>query len=228
MGLTKTEINLRRLLGKCELMIKSKQRSDERFPTYIQSLEELWKSLQNTTPAIADETITEYYRKINNIKLNLGIITEDEFNTKIKERELSERNKISARDELLGLRKRDVNQQSNATNNLDDLIDYHQNMQQKIADEMLMLTKNLKEQSEIANKIIKKDTEIVNKSSQLTDVNFTKLKAESNKLTEHSKRAWKCWMWIMLVIVLVVFINDSEDKEDCRWIVGGCLGYRQV
>ncbi|KAK4884734.1 hypothetical protein RN001_001005 [Aquatica leii] len=206
MGLTKAEINLRRLLGKCELMIKSKQRNDERFPTYIQSLEEMWKSLQTTTPSIADEAITEYYRRINNIKLSLGLITEDVYNSNLKERELAEGNKISPREELLGIRKREVNPQSN-TGNLDELIDYHENMQQKIADEMLILTKNLKEQSELANKIIKKDTEVVSKSSQLTDVNFTKLKLESNKLTEHSKKAWKCWMWIMLVIVLVVFIN---------------------
>uniref|UniRef100_A0A1Y1MEA7 Vesicle transport protein USE1 n=1 Tax=Photinus pyralis TaxID=7054 RepID=A0A1Y1MEA7_PHOPY len=108
---------------------------------------------------------------------------------------------------ILGLRKREPAKKTSSTNDLDDIIDYHQDMQAKIADEMLTLTKNLKEQSELANKIIKKDTEVVGRSSQLTEDNFTKLKSESNKLTEHSKRAWKCWMWIMLLVVLVVFIN---------------------
>lgn len=91
---------------------------------------------------------------------------------------------------------------------MDELIDYHENMQQKIADDMLTLTRNLKEQSMLANKIIRKDTAVVNNSTQLTEQNFTKLKVESAKLTEHSKRAWKCWMWIMLLIVLVVFISN--------------------
>ncbi|KAF5291370.1 hypothetical protein FQA39_LY03521 [Lamprigera yunnana] len=207
MGLSKSEINLRRLLGKCELMIKSNQRTDDRFPQYIHSLEEMWKSLQTATPKLTDEAIQLYYTRIMSVKLNLGFISEDTYDASLKERELAQLRKLSARDDLLGLRKRDVNQPVNSTGNLDEMIDYHQDMQDKIANEMLTLTKNLKEQSQLANKIIKKDTEVVNKSSQLTEANLTKLKSESAKLTEHSKRAWKCWMWIMLVVVLVVFIN---------------------
>lgn len=80
-------------------------------------------------------------------------------------------------------------------------------MQQKIADDMLMLTRNLKEQSQLANKIIKRDTEVASNSSNLTEKNFSKLKAESDKLAEHSRRACKCWMWVMLIIVMVLFIS---------------------
>lgn len=60
---------------------------------------------------------------------------------------------------FVGLRQRDV-KSSGPTDGLDELIDYHENMQQKIADDMLLLTRNLKEQSELANRIIKKDTEV--------------------------------------------------------------------
>lgn len=81
-------------------------------------------------------------------------------------------------------------------------------MQQKIADDMLMLTRNLKEQSQLANKIIKRDTEVASNSSNLTEKNFSKLKVESEKLAEHSKRACKCWMWVMLIIVMVLFISE--------------------
>lgn len=80
-------------------------------------------------------------------------------------------------------------------------------MQEKIAEDMLILTRNLKEQSELANKIIKQDTEVATKSAHLTDKNFSKLKVESEKLAEHSRRACKCWMWIMLIIVMVLFIS---------------------
>lgn len=47
-----------------------------------------------------------------------------------------------------------------ASEDLDELITHHQKLQDKIAEEMLILTQNLKGQSEIANKIIKKDTEV--------------------------------------------------------------------
>ncbi|XP_031346773.1 vesicle transport protein USE1 isoform X2 [Photinus pyralis] len=205
MALSRNEINLRRLLNKCELMVKSKQKKDERFPQYIQSLEEMWKTLQGTVSSKGDGSVREYYERILNLKIALGLLPEDTFVGKLIDG--TEGSKLSPRDELLGLRKREPAKKTSSTNDLDDIIDYHQDMQAKIADEMLTLTKNLKEQSELANKIIKKDTEVVGRSSQLTEDNFTKLKSESNKLTEHSKRAWKCWMWIMLLVVLVVFIN---------------------
>lgn len=42
---------------------------------------------------------------------------------------------------------------------LDVLLKYHHSMQEKIADDMLLLTRNLKEQSQLASSIIRKDTE---------------------------------------------------------------------
>lgn len=44
---------------------------------------------------------------------------------------------------------------------LDVLIKYHHSMQEKIAENMLSMAKNLKEQSEVASAIIKKDTEVI-------------------------------------------------------------------
>lgn len=45
MSLSRGEINLRRLLTKCELMAKGNQRDDSRFPRYVESLEEMVKNL---------------------------------------------------------------------------------------------------------------------------------------------------------------------------------------
>lgn len=98
------------------------------------------------------------------------------------------------------------------SDDLDELLEYNKNMQEKIADNMLILTRNLKEQSQLANKIIRQDTEVVGKSSNLTEHNLAKLKVESEKLQEHSKRAWKCWMWMMLLIVMAVFISKYKRK----------------
>lgn len=50
MGLSRIEINFRRLLNKCELMVKTKQKDDDRFPKYVESLDRLLKELETTTP----------------------------------------------------------------------------------------------------------------------------------------------------------------------------------
>lgn len=47
MNLSRQEVNLRRLLAKCELMIKNKQKSDERFPKYLASLEDMLKEVKD-------------------------------------------------------------------------------------------------------------------------------------------------------------------------------------
>lgn len=88
-----------------------------------------------------------------------------------------------------------------ADGNTDDI-------QEKIAENMLLLTKNLREQTETANKIIRRDTEVVQASSLMTEKNFDSLKKESDKLQEHSKKAWKCWMWLMIGVVMAIFICE--------------------
>lgn len=59
---------------------------------------------------------------------------------------------------MVGLRQRTA--ASNTPKDLDELINHHQKIQDKIAEDMLILTQNLKGQSQVANKIIKKDTEV--------------------------------------------------------------------
>lgn len=196
MGLSRQEINLRRLLAKCELMCKN-QKDDDRFEKYIETLEDMVQDIKKNADT-SIESIKNYQRRIINIKTTLGITTAskyDEFN-----------DPIAMREDLLGLRHRNVTQGPD-TDDLDEVIKYQEETQKKITEEMLHFTRALKEQSELANKIIKKDTEIVTNSTKLTDDNSAKLSVESSKLAEHSKRAWKCWLWVMLAIVLIVFIN---------------------
>lgn len=47
MGLSRQEVNLRRLLAKCELMMKNNKKDDERFPKYVNSLEEILKEVKD-------------------------------------------------------------------------------------------------------------------------------------------------------------------------------------
>lgn len=46
------------------------------------------------------------------------------------------------------------------TDNLDELLRHHQNKQESIAEELMAITKGLREHSELAGKIIKKDIEV--------------------------------------------------------------------
>lgn len=104
-------------------------------------------------------------------------------------------------------RKRFTNKQVENGENTDQSVKYYTHIQEKIAEDMIAMTRNLKEQTEIANKIIKKDTEIVIKTSKLTDRNLDLLANESSKLQEHSKKAWKCWMWLIIAVVLGIFLT---------------------
>lgn len=121
----------------------------------------------------------------------------------------------------------------NGTEDLDNIIQYHHNMQEKVAENMLLLTRNLKEQTQLASKIIKKDTEvlcsiifdslkiyqiyhcisfniwfqILKNSSQLTENNMSSLTSEHDKLKDHTSRACKCWLWMMIGLVMFTFIS---------------------
>nr|CAH7734618.1 unnamed protein product [Callosobruchus chinensis] len=192
MGLSRQEVSLRRLLAKCELMCKSRK-EDDKIEKYVDSLEDMFHEVRKV--ADSSENVANYLRRIKAIKSSLGI-TKDKY----QEEDGSEID----RSNLIGLRQRNA---TKASVDPDEIITYNEEVQEKLTEEMLILTRNLKEQSESANKIIRKDTEVVSRSTLLTEQNLSKLGVESAKLAEHSKRAWKCWMWVLLAIVFIVFIS---------------------
>lgn len=55
-----------------------------------------------------------------------------------------------------GLRKRTTG----GGDDMNQAMKHHADLQEKIAEDMLMMTRNLKEQTETANRIIRKDTEV--------------------------------------------------------------------
>lgn len=99
------------------------------------------------------------------------------------------------------LRKRGANESS------ENMEKYYDNIQEKLSEEMISLTRNLKEQTLTANKIIKKDTDTLTKSAKMAHTNIGSLEKESKKLDEHNRKACKCWLWIMIGLVIAIFIN---------------------
>lgn len=96
-----------------------------------------------------------------------------------------------------------------AGGNMNEAVKYYNTAQEKITEHMLSLTRNLKEQTETANRIIRRDTEVVSRSSNMTERNINSLSKEAEKLEQHSRKAYKCWLWLMIVFVIVVFICES-------------------
>lgn len=59
------------------------------------------------------------------------------------------------------LRKRTTNTSGNGGDEMNQAMKHHVGMQEKIAEDMLTLTRNLKEQTETANRIIRRDTDVI-------------------------------------------------------------------
>ena len=83
------------------------------------------------------------------------------------------------------MRKRNVD--PGEAQDLDDLMKAHHEAQEQVAEEMLSLTKTLKEQTLAAKEVISKDTGVIEKASEVTDKNAERLKKETERIEEHTK-----------------------------------------
>ena len=79
--------------------------------------------------------------------------------------------------------------------------------QEQVAEEMLSLTKTLKEQSLAAKDVILKDTAVIEKTAEMADKNTERLKKEADRLGEHTKSSCRCWIWSLLGIVIMTFVS---------------------
>ncbi len=101
------------------------------------------------------------------------------------------------------LRKRNVPEE---TNDLDYLMKAHHQAQEQIAEEMISLTKTLKEQSLAAKDVILKDKSVIEKATEVVDKNTNRLKTETDRIQEHTRFSYRCWIWLLLAIVTFTFI----------------------
>ncbi|XP_052892713.1 vesicle transport protein USE1 [Anopheles moucheti] len=222
---SKLEINIRSLIAQCEEIV-AVDKQDWRLKKYIRSLDIMVEELGEQPDPPEDKLLEMYRNQCTELKQASGYaepsasekerlrykpratepIGDDvmrevrQFQKQSFEREL--------RSELFNGNFSTIRRRAGqkVAENLEQTVKQYSTEQEKLAEDMLRLTRNLKEQTETANKILKKDTEIVSKSSKLTDQNTSSLTTESSKLQENSKKACKCWMWLMIVFVIVTFI----------------------
>lgn len=218
------EINIRSLISQCEEMANQNNK-DWRLKKYLKSLDTMINELENKEDIASEKSVQEYKNRCSILKkitnyTQINIPTtksksqatnfDNSGNDVIREIKQINKNKFAndLRQELIG--KDNLNfgiRKRGKTEDMGQAVKYYSDMQEKIAEDMLSLTRNLKEQTETANKIIKKDTDVVLKSANLSEKNITSLSGEAEKLQDHSKRAWKCWMWLMIGLVMMIFIG---------------------
>lgn len=164
--------------------ISSYQERTRELKTEINYVEEPDRpsKLRSSKTKVSEDGILKEIKQLNNAKYNSEL-----------------RKELFDGDDASGLRKR-------ATN--DNMEQYYANIQEKISDDMLALTRNLKEQTLTASKIIKKDTDVALKSTKMAYQNTGSLEKESKKLDEHNRKACKCWIFIMMGLVIAIFIGE--------------------
>jgi len=234
---SRTEIALIRLLDKCQEMANDSEdiATEWRLPKFISSCEEMLTNLLKTSDSNApsQDSITQYQNKIMFLKSLLpppeddhheqehpnslqqtvpmplpqgSTFARDTVSKQIYQK-MAERHNLSSRDQLLG----NNNKQDGfrgAGVSLDKLLSDQRDQQEKIAEEMIMLTRSLKEQSSIAGSIIRKDTLKLEATSAQADSNFEKLSVETKRVGEFSARGnCRCWIWLMMVVVVATFIG---------------------
>ncbi|XP_061634027.1 vesicle transport protein USE1 isoform X1 [Phyllopteryx taeniolatus] len=90
---------------------------------------------------------------------------------------------------------------------LDAILQHQHNLQEKIAEDMLNLARNLKNNTLAAQSIIKQDNQTLGQSIHQADLNFEKLKTESERLEQHAKKSVNWLLWLMLILVSFAFIS---------------------
>ncbi|XP_029177768.1 vesicle transport protein USE1 isoform X1 [Nylanderia fulva] len=237
--ISKLEINIKRLLTRCELIAKDDPHKDWKLEKYILALDDMINKLQTLPNKPSKDIMIGYTKRIDFLKGLISAMklsnpvervaaaqllsknstsTNDSINTNITTQihqktiakynrelraELFHSDKTTDRD---GVRQR-LSNSNIQDEDLDAILKYNRNIQEKIAENMLSMTSSIKEQALVANAIIKKDIGALETSDKLSDLNVAKLKKESLKLEEHTTSTWRCWVWLMIAFVLVVFFN---------------------
>ncbi|XP_012223463.1 vesicle transport protein USE1 [Linepithema humile] len=237
--MSRLEINVKRLLTRCELIAKDDPHKDWKLEKYILALDDMMNKLQAQPNKPSKDTMMGYTKRIDFLK---GIISAMKLSNPVERvaaAQLLPKNSASANDSITtnittqihqktiakynrelradlfhtdkGANKDGIRQRLSNANmqdeDLDAILKYNRNIQEKIAENMLSMTSSMKEHALAANAIIKKDIGTLEVSDKLTDVNAVKLKKESLKLEEHTNSKWRCWLWFMIAFVLVVFFN---------------------
>ncbi|XP_032233887.1 vesicle transport protein USE1 [Nematostella vectensis] len=248
MAPSRMEINLQRLLVRCEAMAGDYQEKKEclnwRLEKYVCALQNNANELSKSASKPSQDAMSDYTKRVEFLKglvetekakstsdkavtshhlsrssAHASLLSDRPPADRVQELHLKTKSRLDKemRDELLRTEsKTDVggvrNRRAGNTDNegkeesIDAVLQYHQNMQEKIAEEMVLMAQNMKHTSMMAQNIIHKDKQVLEASTRLADCNLSKLKHEADRLEEIANRRCSLWMWIALSLVMAVFI----------------------
>ncbi|NXR43874.1 USE1 protein, partial [Hippolais icterina] len=248
MAATRLELNLIRLLSRCEALAAERRDPEEwRLENqYVAALEDMLRELKKQSSKPAPELLNEYSRKVDFLK---GLLEAEKLSsstekalanqflapgrtpTTAKERtpatktvhlQTKARCTGQMRSELLVMTcsvllvnpvfplcscRGITSDEKQSAVELDAVLQHHQDMQEKLAEEMLSLARSLKNNTLAAQNVIKQDNQTLSHSLRMADQNFEKLKDESDRLEQHAKKSVNWLLWIMLIVVCFIFIS---------------------
>ncbi|NXT12625.1 USE1 protein, partial [Prunella fulvescens] len=249
MAATRLELNLMRLLSRCEALAAERRDPEEwRLEKYVGALEDMLRELKKQSSKPAPELLNEYSRKVDFLK---GLLEAEKLSsstekalanqflapgrtpTTAKERtpatrtvhlQTKARCTGQMRSELLGTVRSGLlhtlsclssaasgacltSDEKQSAVELDAVLQHHQDMQEKLAEEMLSLARSLKNNTLAAQNVIKQDNQTLSHSLRMADQNLEKLKDESDRLEQHAKKSVNWLLWIMLIVVCFIFIS---------------------
>lgn len=244
MAASRLELNLVRLLCRCEAMAAEKRDPEEwRLEKYVGALEDMLQALRVQASRPAAEVLHEYARKVDFLRgllqaeklasssekaLANQFLAPGRVPTTARERvpttrtvHLQTRARYAGemRQELLGTdsareqepevrkrRPRPTDEKQSAAE-LDLVLQRQQDLQEKLAEEMLSLARSLKTNTLAAQSVIKKDNQTLSHSLKMADQNLEKLKTESERLEQHAQKSVNWLLWAMLIVVCFIFIS---------------------
>ncbi|KAM9369225.1 vesicle transport protein USE1 isoform 3-T3 [Phaethornis superciliosus] len=239
MAATRLELNLIRLLSRCEALAAERRDPEEwRLEKYVAALEDMLRELKKQSSKPAPELLNEYSRKVDFLK---GLLEAEKLSsstekalanqflapgrtpTTTKERtpatktvhlQTKARCTGKMRSELLDAEELNIRKRKGLSSDekqsaveLDAVLQHHQDMQEKLAEEMLSLARSLKNNTLAAQNVIKQDNQTLSHSLRMADQNFEKLRDESDRLEQHAKKSVNWLLWIMLIVVCFIFIS---------------------
>lgn len=91
---------------------------------------------------------------------------------------------------------------------INKIIAKQQETQEKVANQMLKSVKAIKENSLLANRIIKSDNNLLSDLNTNAEKNTDNLKQVNDHLSARVSRSClgSCWIWLVIVLIMVVFI----------------------
>ncbi|WJX64473.1 hypothetical protein P8452_49250 [Trifolium repens] len=229
MAISKTEVNLKRLLAAAP-----QQQNQAKLVHYVATLREQLEQLAEEKtpeglPRISKATLNDYSEKIEAIASKLVHVSEIEVYGKDIERNVKENpSEIEGKKPMspsFGLRKRPVAASStedrahepDETDHLSSVkldaagnahIDKHRKLQDDLTDEMVMLAKQLKESSLMMSQSVKNTEKILDSTEQAIEHSLAstgRVNVRANTIYSESSKT-SCLTWLVMFVMTCVFV----------------------